>query len=556
MENLDVFNDFFCEMGSFDNIQLLYNFLEDKDEIVIIETNAFKDGKSVWESFNIKIDFNKTPIKVEPTSQKKNKRFLAWLETLQNHKTAHTLVEAFNFSEEEIIEHEQLHVDEHIEINYNEYDVIDNWTNNMNKKIDQAKEEIDNIDVEFVDNRYLSFNFNCENQSLANYGLPNPINIKLNIIAHLRNKIPLDIIMENELLKSFTLLKVGECFRKWRNSDQSDNIVIKLHKTLLKFFNNILDHCPKCYEKHKFITPLRKLISCTKDFCLFQMEETSLNHICWYNWLKNERDIVEVELLMFLAAANFVGRDVLEPFPSFMLKDLESHDISGRGRVGALQTLKQAPELMKTKKLDDISTNTKHLINGLREHSSSIDKYEQYILENEGNPILAFKLFNYIYATQRMTFKVIDSLKHFQDVIQFEVFQTPERELIFQDRMKEHNGKSHIGFHGSNVGNWYSILRNHFKVMSNTGYMSAGAAYGKGVYTAQNSATSSYYARQESINGNSYQIMAIVEVAGTHKNPDINTVENPDDMIIRYLLIFKNKIIPNVNASNALEMND
>ncbi len=37
-------------------------------------------------------------------------------------------------------------------------------------------------------------------------------------------------------------------------------------------------------------------------------------------------------------------------------------------------------------------------------------------------------------------------------------------------------------FHGSGSENWYSILRNGIRVLSNTKYMTAGAAMGAGVY--------------------------------------------------------------------------
>jgi len=39
-------------------------------------------------------------------------------------------------------------------------------------------------------------------------------------------------------------------------------------------------------------------------------------------------------------------------------------------------------------------------------------------------------------------------------------------------------------FHGSAPENWYSILRNGIRILSNTKYMTAGAALGAGVYAA------------------------------------------------------------------------
>ena len=41
-------------------------------------------------------------------------------------------------------------------------------------------------------------------------------------------------------------------------------------------------------------------------------------------------------------------------------------------------------------------------------------------------------------------------------------------------------------FHGSGPENWYSILRNGLRILSNTKYMTAGAAHGSGIYVASN----------------------------------------------------------------------
>lgn len=54
---------------------------------------------------------------------------------------------------------------------------------------------------------------------------------------------------------------------------------------------------------------------------------------------------------------------------------------------------------------------------------------------------------------------------------------------------------SFFAYHGSSIGNWHSILRIGLKNYSNTKYMSAGAAYGKGVYFAEDMNVSLGYCR-------------------------------------------------------------
>lgn len=49
-------------------------------------------------------------------------------------------------------------------------------------------------------------------------------------------------------------------------------------------------------------------------------------------------------------------------------------------------------------------------------------------------------------------------------------------------------------FHGSGINNWYSIVRNGLRNLSNTGMMTAGAAYGAGIYSAWDYGTASGYA--------------------------------------------------------------
>ena len=68
---------------------------------------------------------------------------------------------------------------------------------------------------------------------------------------------------------------------------------------------------------------------------------------------------------------------------------------------------------------------------------------------------------------------------------------TAEQERTFQT-LKEKHG-SVWTFHGSNIENWYSILRNGPRNLSNTKMMTAGAAHGPGVYSAKQFTTASGY---------------------------------------------------------------
>jgi hypothetical protein len=115
----------------------------------------------------------------------------------------------------------------------------------------------------------------------------------------------------------------------------------------------------------------------------------------------------------------------------------------------------------------------------------------------------------------------------------------PETEKTFQDLKAKHG--AFYAFHGSNFGNWHSILRTGLKNMSGTSLMSTGAAYGNGIYMAPDSATSFGYAKigsgwENSIfKGSNLQCLALCEVinAGYKANP-YYVVPKEEHVMTRY----------------------
>jgi len=68
-----------------------------------------------------------------------------------------------------------------------------------------------------------------------------------------------------------------------------------------------------------------------------------------------------------------------------------------------------------------------------------------------------------------------------------------ERELKFQALRRRHGAM--FAWHGSGSGNWHVILRTSLQNMSGSKHMSAGAAYGSGIYFAASADTSRGYCR-------------------------------------------------------------
>lgn len=105
-------------------------------------------------------------------------------------------------------------------------------------------------------------------------------------------------------------------------------------------------------------------------------------------------------------------------------------------------------------------------------------------------------------------------------------------------------------FHGSNVENWYSIIRNGLKVMSNTKMMLNGAAYGTGIYLSDDISFSQGYSRDNDI------VIGVFEVIGTrkdyYKNKNIYVVTDDKKLRLKYLICYTNEIIKSINLSQML----
>ncbi len=103
-------------------------------------------------------------------------------------------------------------------------------------------------------------------------------------------------------------------------------------------------------------------------------------------------------------------------------------------------------------------------------------------------------------------------------------------------------------FHGSAVENWHSIIRNGIFNASGTKLMTAGAAYGNGVYLSDNLVINSGYSHgnldKAAENIKSMQrndmIVAVFQVAGTKetycKGTNIFVVPDSSKLLIRYLI--------------------
>jgi ubiquitin-protein ligase len=108
-------------------------------------------------------------------------------------------------------------------------------------------------------------------------------------------------------------------------------------------------------------------------------------------------------------------------------------------------------------------------------------------------------------------------------------------------------------YHGSPFYCWYSIIKNGLKVMSETEFMTTGAAYGNGIYLSDNLQISHSYAKQTpSFNYSMIGIFQITENPEKHnKTHGIYVVPDEKKLILRTLIKI-NKPIKTTTFYNVL----
>lgn len=191
---------------------------------------------------------------------------------------------------------------------------------------------------------------------------------------------------------------------------------------------------------------------------------------------------------------------------------------------------------------------------------------------NSEEALLAYKMMAYIFATNRTTIKELKGDQRLAIQSNPDYFRQfiltssdPAKERIFMVSKKKLG--SFFCWHGSSMENWFSIMRNGLRNLSNSHMMTAGAAYGQGIYASSNFATSYGYSTRytggtKTWAKNTLQqqyVIAIVEIInkdGYKKDPGGNIVVVPDenDIILRYLFVYNQSSTYPSNELNTWKM--
>jgi ubiquitin-protein ligase len=339
----------------------------------------------------------------------------------------------------------------------------------------------------------------------------------------------------------------------------TDNFFYTMLFYLRDRLENCTNYCYICYARHKGDSS--RMRPCNKEICEFRFEEISGFSV--YPEIMANVNLIHLDLsFAAVSMASVRAQTIFEPFPSFMLKSQQI-----RGKAGFLSKptdtrgSKYEATMDSNKDLEAVNEAFRVLPSphAIKECCSDEASLIELIVANGGS-MVSYKLLKYIIATNRLNLIKLEGADKVKTLdpsfLQYLVTNhSAEAEASFN--AEKASSGSFFAFHGSSPENWYSIVRNGIRNLSNTHLMTAGAAYGSGVYAASFMSTSLGYSAtrgitgtvwsQSLITGANYFTMAIIEVINKSydKGNGIYVINNDRHIMLRYILL-----IPTASASN------
>ena len=309
--------------------------------------------------------------------------------------------------------------------------------------------------------------------------------------------------------------------RRASNAGGSNNAFVWLISNVWEALASAASNCAVC--RTPLPAPGARLAPCTRDVCLFNFEEMGG---CPLLPLLREAGGASAALHCTLAhaAACSSSRDTFEPFPSFLLERaqqrqragfFDAHATGAEARVDLAQlaenkqlgraviagVLCSLPPLAELAAMPDEATLRRRLMHH-NWHDKACTTTAPSGLDAAAKkwgavPDMAWRVLQFVLSTPHMQLQLLEGTHKLEglpaDVVQLAIVNSSDaREQTFQAR-REAAGGSFFAFHGSNVANWYSIMRNGLRSLSRTAMMANGAAYGEGVYLAANMSMSMGY---------------------------------------------------------------
>lgn len=305
---------------------------------------------------------------------------------------------------------------------------------------------------------------------------------------------------------------------------KTSNDFLHLGESIQKEVDDFYTRCPLCLKKHDVIT--LNPVPCNSKVCEWQFAELGLGRDPIAE-LKYRPEVSDFLIAMTYAAAHGKLRDLnFDPFPEQFQSQTGARDFDLITSI-----LSKFPS---TKEMQRLGDDLRSTLNRIHPHAYYL---LQWILNSNRSHLEYVPQGNEI-------FKTFPNATH---ILKF-ISNPPEKERSFDNRKKKLG--SNLVYHGSNISNWHSIVRNSLMVLSRTARMTAGAAYGSGIYCGKDFMTSSHYSHSTlmTLRGQSLRLltnynncMLVCEAVKSPKNKDIGSfwvVKNDLDIATRYILLF------------------
>ncbi|DBA89718.1 TPA: Poly [ADP-ribose] polymerase 6, variant 3 [Trebouxia sp. C0005] len=253
---------------------------------------------------------------------------------------------------------------------------------------------------------------------------------------------------------------------------QARSWIPNLYSYLAERLLKLGDHCIIC-DDLQLVSGI-KPVACSKALCSHQFDEMGFG--ASMDIIYNSPTVVDLLISMAAAAASNPNLQHRQRFfacpnpPSdFVSEDLRHinctnmNDNMGIKWQELQQVLADLPAVEKMAAAEDLH--------------AFLNKYHKH----------AYRLVRWILSTCRIHIVELDAAEQIPGMNgrQFKLFtNTFEREVAFQKLKLEQQGSCFL-FHGSPFMKWHSIMRTCLQNFSNTQFMTSGAAYGGGVYTAK-----------------------------------------------------------------------
>lgn len=328
----------------------------------------------------------------------------------------------------------------------------------------------------------------------------------------------------------------------------SHNLLARMVTFVWESLIRINKTCIICNEKLAY-EGLRPDV-CSKTLCVMSYETFGLGFSLSQE-LKDNADVCDLLISLMISSIN-ANRLLFVTPEGVQLKQQDGTVLSfldAQGNLDPQQVLKVLQLLPSVDELVTMAAN-----------------YEMRGYLDNLHPLLA-PLVRWIITSNRAHIRKLlpeEEIKGMNTNHQFVLLSaTPEKEAEFKLlRVKAELAKGRSlgslwAFHGSATGNWHSILRTGLKNLSNTKYMTAGAAHGPGVYLGLTSATSLSYCGKvkgwgKSRFGSNVQVMALCEVVNQDQGLNKHSwgFVVPDDRIVNTRFLFVGESIGNVSAES------